>query len=57
MKLYLFKISFKTSPFSELESKNMILQAKDIKEAVNKVKQRYKDKLRLTIDFTYREET
>lgn len=57
MKLYLFKISFKTSPFSELESKNMILQAKDIKEAVNQVKQRYKDKLRLTIDFTYSEET
>lgn len=57
MKLYLFKISFKASPFSELESKNMILQAKDIREAVNQVKQRCKDKLSLIIDFTYSEET
>lgn len=56
MKLYLFKISFKALPFSEQESKNIILQAKDIREAVNQIKQRYKDKLKLTIDFTYSEE-
>lgn len=56
MKLYLFKISFRSSLFSEPESKNLILQAKNIKEAVNLVKQRYNDKRGLTIDFTYSEE-
>lgn len=56
MKLYLFKTTFRNSVFSDPESKNLILQAKDIREAVNLVKQKYGDKLGLTIDFTYSEE-
>jgi len=56
MKLYLFKTTFRNAVFSEPESKNFILQAKDIREAVNLVKQKYSDKLNLTIDFTYSED-